>query len=286
MSGQRQVPLRLCEVLEKEFISLHGPLPNNYPGWNLEYEHVIFPKLQETLKAQEALNGAPKKTPVGAILVKLNKLVKPNDWSSKLTEDSAIQAKLIYELNACLTEGILYDAKLLDTDTESRRLAELETKTEKFSPQERLLVNRLLLEAAFPEAIKSIEATRLSAIRREIHRLAEGRTALCLSGGGIRSGAFALGILQGLACKNLLDKFDYLSTVSGGGYVGSWLSAWIHRHPGGLTGVAKELAGGSKVGGDAAGTLFDSGPAPVRFLRSYSYFLNPKSGFFSADTWA
>jgi len=25
----------------------------------------------------------------------------------------------------------------------------------------------------------------------------------------------------------LLSKFDYLSTVSGGGYIGSWLMAWI-----------------------------------------------------------
>lgn len=39
---------------------------------------------------------------------------------------------------------------------------------------------------------------------------------LAFSGGGIRSATFNLGILQGLAKKNLLNKFDYLSTVSGG----------------------------------------------------------------------
>ena len=50
--------------------------------------------------------------------------------------------------------------------------------------------------------------------------------ALCLSGGGIRSAIFALGALQGLARFGLLEKFHYLSTVSGGGYIGSWLSAW------------------------------------------------------------
>src|SRR5437763_1645944 len=44
--------------------------------------------------------------------------------------------------------------------------------------------------------------------------------ALCLSGGGIRSATFALGILQSLAAHGLLSKFDYLSTVSGGGYIG------------------------------------------------------------------
>jgi hypothetical protein len=53
--------------------------------------------------------------------------------------------------------------------------------------------------------------------------------ALCFSGGGIRSATFGLGIVQALAKYKLLDKFDYLSTVSGGGYLGSWLSAWILR---------------------------------------------------------
>jgi predicted acylesterase/phospholipase RssA len=50
--------------------------------------------------------------------------------------------------------------------------------------------------------------------------------ALCLSGGGIRSATYALGVLQGLARFGLLGQFHYLSTVSGGGYIGSWLSAW------------------------------------------------------------
>ena len=40
---------------------------------------------------------------------------------------------------------------------------------------------------------------------------------LALSGGGIRSATFNLGVLQALAKYGLLRKFDYLSTVSGGG---------------------------------------------------------------------
>ena len=55
------------------------------------------------------------------------------------------------------------------------------------------------------------------------------RAALCLSGGGIRSAAFALGVVTGLARAGVLDAFHYLSTVSGGGYTGSWLSAWFQR---------------------------------------------------------
>ena len=42
---------------------------------------------------------------------------------------------------------------------------------------------------------------------------------LALSGGGIRSATFSLGVMQALAACGLLEKFDYLSTVSGGGYI-------------------------------------------------------------------
>ena len=53
-----------------------------------------------------------------------------------------------------------------------------------------------------------------------------GHSALCLSGGGVRSASFNLGVLEGLARARVLGTFDYLSTVSGGGYIGGWLSAW------------------------------------------------------------
>ena len=55
---------------------------------------------------------------------------------------------------------------------------------------------------------------------------------LALSGGGIRSATFSLGIIQGLARHGLLKHVDYLSTVSGGGYIGSCLSALLNdpRH--------------------------------------------------------
>ncbi|MDT4953700.1 MAG: hypothetical protein QOJ02_1838 [Acidobacteriota bacterium] len=53
---------------------------------------------------------------------------------------------------------------------------------------------------------------------------------LALSGGGIRSATFCLGLLQGLHKLKMLRIFDYLSTVSGGGYVGGWWSAWLARN--------------------------------------------------------
>lgn len=52
---------------------------------------------------------------------------------------------------------------------------------------------------------------------------------LALSGGGIRSAAFNLGVLQALARANLLRRIDYLSSVSGGGYIASCLT-WLSAH--------------------------------------------------------
>ncbi|MEZ5830648.1 MAG: patatin-like phospholipase family protein [Dongiaceae bacterium] len=47
---------------------------------------------------------------------------------------------------------------------------------------------------------------------------------LALSGGGIRSASFALGLLQALYGFGVFEKFHYLSTVSGGGYIGGALT--------------------------------------------------------------
>lgn len=52
---------------------------------------------------------------------------------------------------------------------------------------------------------------------------------LALSGGGIRSATFSLGVLAALARRNLLPEFDYLSTVSGGGYAGCFLTSLVGR---------------------------------------------------------
>jgi hypothetical protein len=52
---------------------------------------------------------------------------------------------------------------------------------------------------------------------------------LGLSGGGIRSASLGLGVLQGLAEKDLLKRFDYISSVSGGGYIATSLQWWWSR---------------------------------------------------------
>ncbi|HEY6083837.1 MAG TPA: patatin-like phospholipase family protein [Nitrospira sp.] len=124
----------------------------------------------------------------------------------------------------------------------------------------------------------STEPDRLAAIYRLIHSLPQKRSALCLSGGGIRSATFGLGVLQGLARLSLLKQFDYLSTVSGGGYIGSWLTAWIHRHPEGLAGVANELR-------RLPTSAQEPEPKPIKWLRQYSNYLSPRLGLMSVDSW-
>jgi hypothetical protein len=55
-----------------------------------------------------------------------------------------------------------------------------------------------------------------------------GLVGLAISGGGIRSATFALGVVQALARHGLLKKVDYQSTVSGGGFLGSCLSSLLN----------------------------------------------------------
>lgn len=119
----------------------------------------------------------------------------------------------------------------------------------------------------------------LGAVYTAIHRLPEPRSALCLSGGDIRSAAFALGILQGLARIRVLSKFDYLSTVSTGGYIGGWLTAWLHRCGNDVARVSDSIAGVDS-GQDLAVE-----PSPVGYLRTYCGYLTPGMSVLSLGTW-
>ncbi|MFC3379188.1 patatin-like phospholipase family protein [Rugamonas sp. CCM 8940] len=117
----------------------------------------------------------------------------------------------------------------------------------------------------------------LAEVNQRAHR--QKLSGLAFSGGGIRSATFNLGVLQALAEMRLLRDFDYLSTVSGGGYIGGWLSKWIKEKGGSVEAVEEELIAANDVRRPR------SEPAPVQFLRQYSNYLTPKTGLFSADTW-
>jgi hypothetical protein len=101
--------------------------------------------------------------------------------------------------------------------------------------------------------------------RREQKRIvtAAGTDAigLALSGGGIRSATFSLGAVQVLADKGFLKDVDFLSTVSGGGYTGSFLT---------------QRLGNSEPLSDVAAP-HGPDPEPVRYVRQHAKFLSPNN---------
>ncbi len=100
---------------------------------------------------------------------------------------------------------------------------------------------------------------------------------LAFSGGGIRSATFNLGILQALAKKRFLRSLDYVSTVSGGGYIGGWLMGWMHHQSIGIQDIEEKLSTPPKMPDEA------SDPTELHFLRDYSNYLTPRKGIVSAD---
>ena len=89
-------------------------------------------------------------------------------------------------------------------------------------------------------------------------------------------------MLQGLARNGQLGEFNYLSTVSGGGFIGSWLTAWIYRAG---PNAISELGRPRPVNDKGEPTPLKPEPKPVDNLRVYSNYLTPRKGLLSADTW-
>jgi hypothetical protein len=135
-------------------------------------------------------------------------------------------------------------------------------------------------------------------------KLSRDLVGLSLSGGGIRSATFGLGFIQGLNDLKLLNIFDYLSTVSGGGFVGGWWTAWLSRE------VRKDddeifppderielersddyyLTERSEVGSERianrlAESSINAGRDPIHHLRLFANYLTPRRGALSLDTW-
>jgi hypothetical protein len=144
-----------------------------------------------------------------------------------------------------------------------------------YTPSQWLLEHELV---AIDERRKKVGSDPVSSTGSAYDRAAaSGLMGLCFSGGGIRSATFNLGILQGLGELKLLRSFDYLSTVSGGGYVHQWLAAWIKRRS--FEEVEEQLVPLPETGNPG------SHPEPLRWLRRYSNYLTPETGLLTADTW-
>lgn len=117
----------------------------------------------------------------------------------------------------------------------------------------------------------------------------QDRLGLALSGGGIRSATFNLGILQALQQKRLLGRLDYLSTVSGGGYIGGFWTRWRHYQK--THGAASTETPFPWSSGGACGNKVEEGPkeirepAEFRHLREFSRFLIPRKGL-TVEFWS
>jgi len=132
------------------------------------------------------------------------------------------------------------------------------------------------------EAVLDAEMRGMAHLRPDMHK--ENLIGLAFSGGGIRSATLNLGILQGLAKKDLLNQFDYLSTVSGGGYIGAWFSSLV-KHSNHVNTVQAELVLSTQPQTPVARQLTATEQA-ILWLRSYSNYLTPKTGLFTGDTLA
>ncbi len=99
------------------------------------------------------------------------------------------------------------------------------------------------------------------------------RLGLPFPGGGIRSASFGLGVLQALLEQGKLQKADYLSTVSGGGYIGSALTWFRLRHSGTGGDFFDDTGpfGIKRVGGRFKPTF-------VNFLQQHGNYLAPWRG--------
>lgn len=140
----------------------------------------------------------------------------------------------------------------------------------------------LSIESILEQELVQVEKSRNLRIENDHERrpAKQSLIGLSFSGGGIRSATFNLGVLQALANARLLRAVDYISTVSGGGYIGSWLMAWMHHQKIGIKTVEEFL---SSHADSPAGV---AEPSEVRFLRNYSNYLTPRKGLLGADFWA
>jgi hypothetical protein len=84
---------------------------------------------------------------------------------------------------------------------------------------------------------------------------------LALSGGGIRSAAFCLGAMQALDAHGIIEKIDYLSTVSGGGYIGTSVTAAMSHGTAGKFPFPSDLQTGEVAG--------------IQHIRDHSNYLFP-----------
>lgn len=147
--------------------------------------------------------------------------------------------------------------------------------------------NRMRLFEAYPSQLRALESQAIEYRRRVVDgtiacgepsisaptvpesasasALPADTVGLALSGGGIRSATFCLGVLQSLARRGLLRHIDFLSTVSGGGYIGGFVGRFYDRlrdYPGQAADIVE-------------GSVGNSASQAIRWLRKHGKFIAP-----------
>src|ERR1035438_846530 len=181
-----------------------------------------------------------------------------SDWSSRNSNPSRDREGAV----ACHDEGCLMNPPSDFPGVLSAEVEDIRARREALFPRQQPL-------AAAPAPTRPhpyIEAHRIRPF------------GVAFSGGGIRSATFNLGVLQGLAELGLLPFIDYLSTVSGGGYIGSWLHGVIRNKYGGDPTAAQSELHPSRVPSEA-------GADSIGFLRDHRNYLTHQLGLFSHDSW-
>ena len=123
---------------------------------------------------------------------------------------------------------------------------------------------------------------------------------LALSGGGMRSATYCLGVVQALARTGILGHVDYMSTVSGGGYLGAAITSLCAEelpYPGadddeptrlGTRGAPFPFGFPGPLRPEASRSSADvhglESPA-TRHVREQAKMLAPRLGLFVAEVW-
>ena len=109
------------------------------------------------------------------------------------------------------------------------------------------------------------------------------RVGLALSGGGIRSAIFNLGLLEALDQRGILRLVEYLSTVSGGGYIGGFWTAWRSRIS--ETQLNSVFPHRNSTDVREPGVPDSRERPETRHLREFSRFLIPRIGLNEPEMW-
>ncbi|MFH6989709.1 patatin-like phospholipase family protein [Flavobacterium collinsii] len=220
---------------------------------------------------------------------------KEYDYSNVLNEIDLSNHKAWWEKNQeyaikYLTDDKLLLEQLLDKYTESKTKIEFPLPFETFFNDELNEIGEARKKRK--EELQASKTTDENLIIDPPEKSAENKNindpmlkavdmklvGLAFSGGGIRSATFNLGILQKLASFDVLEKIDYISTVSGGGYIGSWYTSWVKRS-GSFSKVTDQLSP------EKSSDPFADEVRPIRWLRMFSNYLSPNVGIMSPDAW-